>query len=343
MPLQNIVCLIALASVLVKSCSKEPAINPKTSPPADAVDNNLVWKKLFEAALEGSPTLTSIDQINLNGEKANSTQKIYLQALQEFTSGNIKKARDLFGQLTPEELPPGFLYAPYRAYKIADPAESNPFKTPLLELANKKQLPSIWVARLKCDEGNFFESLTVYWRTNPKDWTLHDIDCLVQISSLQGTGPDLLSLARKSISSGLLDENVQLALSESILETETQYNAKVDQSLVGKLQTEINRNSAIGKAVEASIQQALNLRSLFINKEYQKILELTENKDPIRQSNETLLMIFLAASQQGDLQQCAKWSQEIKRRNKDQETEKWVEKIIKETEMSAPSSSSSLQ
>ena len=328
--------------LLLASCSEEV-----TSPLSQTDANNdtssadQFWQALYEITKSDTPTLDALNDINPLGSQVTQAQRQYVKALRAMALNNIEEASDLFLTITPSELPPGFLYPSYRAVHTAAPDKENPFREPLLKLAQKEKLPALWKARLFRDEGRFLDALTAYWRSPPAEWTMCDVDCLIQISTLQGAKPDVHSLVRKALATKQLNSSVETALQGELMqETASLPPASLEQNLQ-RVQQEIDGNTATGKAIVESIKQSFDLRKLFLDKDYKGVMAHAGNKDPIHQSDETLLITFLSASHLLDIKQTTRWGQEIVRRKKEPESKTWVANIIQETETAAQTSSSS--
>ena len=323
--------------MLLASCSQESNTSrAKQANPTPAEESgNLVWKALVQVAGQENPTLAALDAISINQVQATKTQKLYLEGLRAAAEGNLTKAAGVFKQIVPSDLPPGLIYPPYRIIHTVSQNEANPFREPMLLMAKKSLLPPLWEARLMRNEGRFMESLTSYWRTSPSEWTAYDVECLTQIALLQGAKPDVMSLGRKAIASKLLETEIELLLKKEILENSNLLSEEsIDQTL-NDIQLEIDGKTATGKAITDSIQQSLELRKSFLEKRYSNIVEQARAKDPILQSDETLLIHFLSASHVGDITETTRWGQEIERRNNDPETITWVTTIIQETRQAA--------
>jgi hypothetical protein len=319
--------------MLLASCSQESNTSrAKQANPTPAEESdNLIWKALVQVAGQENPTLATLDEISTNQDHTTETQKLYLEGLRAAAKGNLSEAAEVFQQIVPSDLPPGLVYPPYRIIHTVSQNEANPFREPMLLMAKKGLLPPLWEARLMRNEGRFMESLTSYWRTSPSEWTAYDVECLAQIALLQGAKPDVMSLGRKAINSKLLNTEIEKALNQEILENSNLISKDSMSQTLKDIQREIDDNTATGREITDSIKQSLELRKSFLEKRYSSIVEQARAKDPILQSDETLLIHFLSASHVGDIAETTRWGQEIERRNKDPETITWVATIIQET------------
>ena len=340
--MNHLVSTFFIVCLLLTACSQEGPSRPdQSSATANTSSANQRWKALFKITSVESPSLASLDQIDLEKDPFTETQKQYVKALRAMAANDVSKASDLFLTIPPGELPPGFLYPPYRAVSAAKPERENPFREPLLTLAENGKLPSLWEARLLRDEGRFLDALTAYWRSAPAEWTMHDVDCLVQIATLQGAKPDVHSLVRKALATKQLTPPVEKAIHSELSEKYKPMSSTAMEERLEIIQQEMDGQTASGKAIVESIKKSLNLRASFLQKDYKGVMAQTRDKDPIRQSDETLMITFLSASQLLEVKEATRWGQEIMRRNNGNETKTWVATIIEEAKTTAQASSSS--
>jgi hypothetical protein len=285
------------------------------------------WRKLKRATDENAQ-FTPVE-LGLSNMVITATQRTYLKALGALQEGNLEKSADLFRSISPNNIPPAFLYPPYRLLKEYQPDSHNSYREGLLELTKNDLLPYLWAARVMTDEGRFMEALVFYWKTAPEDWTRHDTRCFRDIAQLQGTKPDVINLALKATSFSQIKDSVRTELNV-LLESSQALSEKALQSLQDTLNAEVESGSATGLRIIASAKQALDLRKLYLSREYQTIVNQFKKKDPIYQSDETLMLVFTSAAQLKNIKSSLRWGREIQRRSKESETKKWVQTIINE-------------
>ena len=170
---------------------------------------------------------------------------------------------------------------------------------------------------------------------------MHDVDCLIQIATLQGAKPDVYSLVQKALATKQLSPSVEKKLQGGLSEINKPMASAAMEERLEKIQQEMDSKTATGKAIAESIKQSLNFRTSFLQKDYENVLAHTRNKDPIHQSDETLLITFLSASHLLEVNEATRWGQEIMRRNNGNETKTWVAIIIREAKTAAQTLSSS--
>ena len=77
----------------------------------------------------------------------------------------------------------------------------------------------------------------------------------------------------------------------------------------------------------ASIKQLLETRNLFVQRDYQAIIEQYQDASPMALPNESVLLLFLSGVQVEDRLEMDRWGQEIKRRYPNQEVIDWVSEL----------------
>jgi uncharacterized membrane protein YukC len=84
------------------------------------------------------------------------------------------------------------------------------------------------------------------------------------------------------------------------------------------------QDSGTGRIAVASMKQVLESRKLFVQRDYQAIIDSQRDTSPMTLPNESVLILFLSSVRLKDRVEADRWGQEIKRRFPNQEVSDWV-------------------
>jgi len=93
------------------------------------------------------------------------------------------------------------------------------------------------------------------------------------------------------------------------------------------LKEELIQDSSTGKMAVASLKQLLETRKLFVQRDYQTIIDQHQDANPLALPNESVLLLFLSGVRVEDRLEMDRWGQEIKRRYPNQEVIDWVSEL----------------
>ena len=94
-----------------------------------------------------------------------------------------------------------------------------------------------------------------------------------------------------------------------------------------KLKEDLIQDSGRGKMAVSSMKQLLESRELFVQRDYQKIIDLHRDSSPMALPTESVLLLFLSGVNLGNRLEMDRWGQELKRRYPNQEVTEWVSEL----------------
>jgi len=246
---------------------------------------------------------------------------IYLRGLILLIDKKPEQALVTFDRLATDDIPPPFLYPPYRLYRYFKPQESNRYLISLRKAIDENRVPPLIQARVQAQEGDLQSAISSYLKTDPAKWGLFDTECLKIIGAHSG----LHSEVRRMIAGALKSRRVPEPMAKELLAVANLQSKKSDvDELKRKLGQELKRNGNSAKIAVTSITRMLETRKLFLQRDYKSILKKYELAQPVALTTETVLLLFLSAVKLDNRIEMYRWGQEIKRRYPNRETLNWV-------------------
>ena len=98
-------------------------------------------------------------------------------------------------------------------------------------------------------------------------------------------------------------------------------------SLEKQFRQNVSRDPKVGPMVMSVLKQVRDDRELFMSQDYDRLVEKHRDASPTRLSSEQNLMLFLSALSERERSLATKWGQELKRRNPQSETTRWVDSL----------------
>jgi hypothetical protein len=274
----------------------------------------------------GTTRVNLQDAIGMTAELENPPA-IYLRGLLLLTDSKPEQALTAFGRVPEGEIPPSYLYPPYRLHRHLRPKEPNPFLTWLKTAISADKVSPLIQARVQAQEGELNTALSNYLKTDPAQWVRYDVECLRIIGRHEGFHSEVRRLIAGAIKSRRLSEPMARALLP-IAGTGT--NASDVEAFKRILREELERNGETAKIATLSAAQLLETRKLFLERKYGALLKKYQLGEPMALSTETVLLLFLSAIKEDDRLEVYRWGQEIKRRHPDRETTNWVNQLTRE-------------
>jgi hypothetical protein len=321
--LSALALMVALGVVLANqqpTVTAQPA-EVKLSISREAVDR-LSWQDLGRmAALMGTSETRRIYAIGLIGQ-SQRPQAIYLRALLYLANSQVQAAHSHFSQLDPATLPTRFLYAPARVSEQVSGTILNPYQPYLLAAAQEGQLPPLQTGRVLARAGHLADALAAYLKSDPAAWRSYDVTSLSLLMRHSGLTSDTRQLMRGAVTS----QRLQPDLSDSIMSL---LRGKQSNTLTtDQLRTLLVAGGPAAQTIKGSLRRILSLRRQFLAGDYQALLATHADTSPTLASDEATLLLLIAALASSDTYQTDRWSQELKRRNPDQETRAWISNLL---------------
>ena len=249
----------------------------------------------------------------------------FIRGLLLLVSSKPQDALRAFDAIPIESIPPAYLYPPYRLHNQYRPNETNRYTAPLLASMDTGALDPLIRARVYAREGDFQNSLTSYLQTDPALWKNHDVECFALLFGHEGYRSEVVRLLVAAFKS----KRVPAGLIQKLIDISKPNTNDVDiQSFLTLLNRELALESAAGKTALESIQEILENRSLFIQKNYLQLLEKYTDSNPVLLTDETALLLFLSSLRNSNLMEVARWSQELKRRFPERSVKEWIDNLV---------------
>lgn len=249
---------------------------------------------------------------------------IFLQALLALSEKRPDHSLEKFSRLKPEEIPPEMLFAPYRLHATIHPNSENPYKAPLMEAVKSGKVPPLIIARMNALEGELSLALKAYLRTDPGQWASLEIGIFRNFRLHAGLRKNATAMIAGALRGGKITERLKPHLMNLLPKTESFEN---QEELKNSWLKMVGENPEIQRAALKAAEKQLSLRKKFVEKKYQEILKDYSSKPLLEASDETVLLVTLAAAKNQDRPAFSIWSQELERRHSDPEVQAWLEKI----------------
>ena len=237
---------------------------------------------------------------------------------------DIAGARSTFRRIPADKLPADFLYAPYRLQQQLAPGEPNEYRDPLLRAVHAAVVPALIRARVLAAEGDLGPALEAYAKTDPADWTSYDLQSFRLLRLHAGYAGETGTMLLAAIKANRMAEKLRAPVAALLRAAGGGPAAGAfDPQLTQLLQAQ----PALRAAVTAGIVRQLQLRQKFIRRDYAGLLADHAGTAPASLGDETVLLLVLAAASERNPTAWAVWSQELRRRYRDPEVEKWLHSL----------------
>jgi hypothetical protein len=241
-----------------------------------------------------------------------------------------RQALEEFRQVPPAEVPIAYLYAPWRVFVGSAPAEENPFAPPFYAAAREGHLAPLLQARALAWAGDFSGSLQAWLLTDPADWTSFDLTTFGLLRENEATASEAEMLLIGAWRGGRIPEALQPEFARFLLDL-AGFEPEENTDSVTPEQTEELRKllSEDEQLFQWAIDGLASLqedRRLFLQEDYAVLLTRHANREyPV--TNETLLLLVLAASAEGTKGVFDGWAEELQLRFPEPEVREWLQTI----------------
>jgi hypothetical protein len=292
--------------------------------PGEYLAENLQWNDLEKTlhSVIGNAAVRS--DVMRAADIATNSPFLYLAAMVRIAEADPVAGLSYFDRIRPTDVPPPFLYGPYRLQMSLRPNQTNPWAVQLQTAVEKKQVSSLIAARFRMHSGDLHGALELYLSTAPSDWTIHDAELLESARLHSGLAPDTADLIRAALQSRQLNPNVATRLN-ALLDPDV-----IQSLLVERLQAVFDSSDALSSdrtAVEQFAGQQLQLRRMFVERRYSELLTRLKDQSPHTLPSETVLLLTLSAASMHDLASFDSWSLELQRRFTSVEVAEWLSQI----------------
>lgn len=307
---------------VVPSSTTDNQYATATIGPAMLVDLN--WQDVDEAVRGLGTDSAKLSQLLKLTANVQNPVVHYLRGFIMMINEKPLQALTVFDQLSLKDIPAQFLYPPYRLHRQMRPKSANKYLEALIRAIDAGSVPPLIAARVETQEGDLYSALSNYLRTDPGQWVSFDVQCIQKIVHHAGLSSEVRRMIFGALKSGRVSEKVDKPLRRLLALN----NDKAEVAALKRtLQEELLVNSSAGKIAVSSVKQMLDTRKLFLQKDYQKILNQHQDTNPLTLPNEVILILFLSGVKQTDRLEIDRWGQEIKRRYPNREVAEWVSKL----------------
>gem|GEM_PF-5185695 len=286
--------------------------------------DNLQWNDVEKSlnSIVGNATVRT--DVMLAADTTTNSAFLYLAAMVRLAEADPLAGLKYFDRIRPTDVPPQFLYGPYRLQMSLRPDQTNPWAVPLRTAVEQKRVSPLIAARFKMHSGDLPGALELYLATAPSHWTMHDADLLESARLHSGLAPDTADLIRAAVQSQQLDPHVA-----------TRLNALLDPDVIQNLLAErlqsvfesTGEGTSDRTAVEQFAGQQLELRRMFVERRYSELLTRLQDQLPHTLPSETVLLLTLSAASVRDLTSFDAWSLELQRRFTSSDVAEWLNQI----------------
>ena len=314
--------------------SRVKTLSPAPAAPADDVYagakisvellDALDWQNVDELTQAVGTDSDKIRQvIQLTGGVQNPAA-LYLKGFVLMITNKPLQALTAFDRLAVKDVPAPYLYPPYRLQRRMRPEAPNRYLAALNRAIEAGSLSPLVSARVQAQEGDPYAALSSYLQTDPAQWVAYDVDCIKKIGQHSGLSSEMRRMIVGAFKSGRLSAKVEGPLRQVLtLETDP---AEI-RAFKRKLKEELIQDSGKGKLAVSSIKQLLETRKLFVQRDYQTIIDRQRDASPMALPNESVILLFLSSVNLGNRLEMDRWGQELKRRYPNQEVTEWVSEL----------------
>lgn len=285
---------------------------------------NLQWNDLEQTLAAGPGQDFQSNDLIYKVSAFTNSPALYLKALLQIARNQPQLALESFSRIPVNEIPPRFLYSPYRLQQASHPDEPNSYLSKMKEALKVGVLPTLIRARFYSCEGDLVKAHTAYLESNPAQWKSHDVACLARIAQHSGLQSEMKFMIQGALNVGKISESILGSL-RKLLTLELP-NFGVLQAK-RNLKRELQSATPAGTIALKSMNQILDARQKFLQRDYETLLDSHSQSDPFLQTTETALLLFLSALNIQNSHEITRWSQELKRRHPEPEVLAWISRL----------------
>lgn len=249
---------------------------------------------------------------------------IYLRSLLLMAAGDNRQALEGFLRIPLPEIPPAYLYAPFRLHRALKPGLLNPFGAPLKKAVADNLVHPLIRARVWALDGYLLEALREYLKTDPAEWADLDLRVFRTLRLHAGLANDTAAMLQAALR-GRRIRDAQRTEVVGMLKSSR------DTVALGEMKAQFLRlmssSDAVGAAVRAGALRQLALRQKFMLKKYRELLDEYRGMSAIQLPDETVLLLTLSAAQTKDAPDWSLWAEELLRRYPTPEVKTWLNKL----------------
>lgn len=256
---------------------------------------------------------------------ADSTEPVsqFVAALLHLTQGNTEEALTAFRKLPIEKVPANHLYAAYRLHQQLAADQANPYRPRLRKAIEQGELTPLLSARFLAHEGDVEASLKQYLKTDPANWVNHDVDNLRIMRLHAGLGSEVDRLVKGALRGGRITSDVKNRIYTVMVSQREDFDAVLKSRLSERIRNDEDTRKLVA---QAAIKQ-LEIRRRFVREEFAELLKAHAKEDATQLSQETVLLLTLAAAREKNTTAFDLWSGELRRRNPQPEIETWIKSL----------------
>ena len=291
----------------------------------------LDWQTLDKMLRGISADRNKIDQVLQNTADVQNPAALYLRGFALMINSQPLQALTVFSKLSVRDIPENFLYPVYRLHKQMQPGSVSfqKYLQAMKRAISSGSVSPLIAARVEAQEGDLYAALANYLKTDPAQWVTYDVKCITRIAQHSGLNSEVLRMISGAVKSQRLSKAVEEPLSR-LLTTEKDLPGVT--TFKKSLKRELEQDSSSGKIALSSIKQMLDNRTVFLQRDYQKLLSTHKDTNPLMVTNESVLILFLSSVQLKNQLEMDRWGQEIKRRYPNREVAEWVSEMTTSVE-----------
>ena len=339
-PIKIFACLLGVALIAVFAFKAQRYISsrgteaPEAAPVATTAGDSLrevplsvdTLKALEWQDVDGLTQAVGADsdkirQILQLTEGVQNPAAVYLRGFVLMITNKPMRASNTFDGLDVADMPAPYLYPPYRLQRRMRPEMPNRYLQALNKAIDAGEVSPLIAARVQAQHGNPSAALSSYLQTDPAQWVTYDVDCIRKIGLHSGLSSEMRRMIVGAFKSGRISARIKEPLKQTLA---LEADAAEIRAFKRKLKNDLIQDSGTGRIAVASMKQVLESRKLFVQRDYQAIIDSQRDTSPMTLPNESVLILFLSSVRLKDRVEADRWGQEIKRRFPNQEVSDWV-------------------
>jgi hypothetical protein len=238
--------------------------------------------------------------------------------------GAFEEALSCFQAITLESIPDAYLYAPFRLHGALRSGVENPYRSRLRAAADLGTLSPLVEARFEAREGRLRQALRAYMRTDPGRWVWRDVEALRTITFHGGLTREARMVLGAALRAGRLPERLQLIVRRLAALSSPAAIGQVGRASLARV---LKDGTGARAAVVTGLRRLEANRRLFLQGSYKTLLAEAPPGGPLTATDETVVLLTLAAARTNDQGALQRWSQELRRRRPERRVERWLQRI----------------
>jgi hypothetical protein len=236
----------------------------------------------------------------------------------KFSLGDKVGASQEWAKIEITTIPADHLYAPWRL-AISMKSSENRYEDPLAKAVAENRASPLIRARFQSNRGMWRDSLDAYLLSDPATWSPYEVKIFSALKLQAPCTRDIEVLMAGALAGGRVPESLRAELAQLI-----KGMPLPDRELLASY---LENNPSFAKAALDATAKSLALRQAFASNRFREVLEKVHSEDPLRATDETVLLAFLSSARLKEHAAAELWSVELLRRNPNEETRKWIATI----------------